>query len=202
MLMRSISSLVALSLASLAVPALAMDEVTASMIADHKPGKVLSAELVGRLMGASEIWCYNQEGTTCEWTDIYLAVDSEEAEVEISYVSNLGYELTYVDHGVFEEGKLCAGDYDFVPSLRAKSLETGEMFKGRPLAVLRDELAYMWESHDRTCFDYVYVGRDEAADTVKLTQRQYGADGEVQQLEANVTLHFDPKTASALTLQR
>lgn len=201
LIVKKVLVIAALSL-SCATPSLAFDEATAAIVAHHKAGKPINITDVAQLMRSSERWCYNQDGTTCDWSDVYLNVTDAGADYEISNAWNETYDIAFVDKGVFEDNRsICETGFDWVPSVRASLRADGSVVSGRALATLKADIAAEIADGDsaRNCFDYLWQGADAAAQTITLLQRQYVDGAYDASRDTPVTLHFDPTSAAALT---
>lgn len=197
--MRSVAIILAALLAGTA-PGMAYDEASQAVIERFKPGKLVPpAELVTLMMGA-ERWCYEKQGDECGWSDIYLSADETGASYELTNAWNETVIISMVDRGEFrDERYFCEMGLDWVPSLRAFSSADGVTIEGRELAALRDEIAPLVEADQSAdCFDYIYRGHNADAQTVTLLQRQFVGGAHAEDMDAIVTLHFDPDTARSL----
>lgn len=198
--MKTALAIVALSL-TCATPSLGFDAATTAIVAHQKSGKPVSMTDVAQLMRSSERWCYNQDGTTCDWSDVYLDVTDAGADYEISNAWNETYDIAFVDKGVFEGNRyICETGFDWVPSVRASLRADGSVVGGRALAELKGEIAGEIAAGDNftNCFDYLWQGADTAAQTITLLQRQYVEGDYDTSRDTPVTLHFDPASAAAL----
>ena len=184
-----------------AAPALAFDPSTEAVIEASKVGKPVPIDMVADLMMNSVRWCYAQQDTACAWSEIYLGVHGNEVEFEISTPWSDAVDIFHVNHGRLREGRfICETNHDWIPSLRAYGSTDGYEVGGRDLAALKLEIG-QWTDFAATpnCFDYVFRGADEAAETIDLMQRQY-TDGVTDPAnDVLVTLHFNPQTAIGLT---
>lgn len=197
--MRFVTIILAAVLAGTA-PGMAYDAASQAVIERFKPGKlVLSADLAILMLGA-ERWCYEQQGTDCGWSDIYLSADETGVSYELTNAWNDSVVISMVDRAAFrDERYLCELGLDWVPSLRAFSSADGTTIEGRDLAALRDEIAPLVEADQSAdCFDYIYRGHDADAQTVTLLQRQYVDGTHAEDMDAMVTVHFAPGTARSL----
>lgn len=197
--MRHFVSAILVLMLSLA-PALGYDAAGQAVIDRLKAGKLVTAtELAGLMMGA-ERWCYNQRDDECGWSDIYLSADAEGAEYEMSHAWNEKVDIALVDRGEFREDRyFCETDNDWVRSIRAYSRDDGVALEGRELASMRKAIAELLPAEKGgACFDYLYRGHDEAAQTITLLQRQFRDGVHAPEQDAEVTLHFDAETAENL----
>lgn len=180
--------------------ALAYDAASQDVIDRFKPGKLVPIEAVGSLMLGAERWCYDQRGEECGWSDIYLEIDGDMVRYELSNPWSAAIDISFVAEGVFRDGRyICDTGFDWVPSVRAYERPDGQAIEGRELDALKQEIAaHIDTSQAGDCFDYLYGGHDEEAQTIILTQRQY-VDGTHQPArDAEVTLHFDKAKADNL----
>ena len=195
-----------LTIAALAMgcvtPSLAFDAATETVIATHKAGKPISISDVAVLMRSSERWCYNQDGFSCDWSDVYLNVTDDGADYEISNAWDETYDIAFVDKGAFKDNRyICETGFDWVPSVRASLRSDGSTLGGRVLATLKSEIAEVisQSADELSCFDYLWSGSNAAQQTVTLVQRQYVNGTYDESRDTPVTLHFDPETAAKLT---
>ena len=199
--MKSLLAAITLSLVS-ASTAMAFDAPTQAVISSHKIGKPVAIAGVATLMQASDRWCYLEEAGSCSWTDVYLSVDANGAAFEIRNAWDETRDIAFIDQGIFENGKsICQTSTDWVSNVRGTLRADGASINGRALAGLKAEIADVVGTATHDCFDYVYRGADERAQTITLLQRK-AVDGVYATAEDTlVTLHFDPATAAALTLR-
>ena len=181
-------------------PALAFDADIEAVIDHMKTGKAIPIADVGTLMSGAERWGYNQDGSNCMWSDIYLKVDAKGAVFELEHAWDDVHDVQFVERGEFRDGRfICETGGDWLPTLRATRRSDGMPLGGRELAALKDEVGAYVTRDANNCFDYLFEGADPAADTVSLLQRQY-TDGVYQDgADAKVTLHFDADTAQGLS---
>ena len=199
--MKRLLSIAALVLGCV-TPSLAFDAATQAIVSHHKAGKPISITDVAVLMRASERWCYNQDGLTCDWSDVYLDVSDTGAVYEISNAWDITHDIAFVDKGEFKDDRyICETGFDWVPSVRASLRADGSTVGGRPLATLKAEIAEVISQRENgtSCFDYLWQGSDAAAQTVTLLQRQYVNGSYDESRDTPVTLHFDADTAAKLT---
>ncbi|PXA99785.1 hypothetical protein DMC47_01610 [Nostoc sp. 3335mG] len=198
--MRHLPACLALGLLSLS-PALAFDGSTQAVLDGLKRGKLVPIDAVGSLMMKSERWCYGEQEGACDWSDTYLDLTADGAVFEIGNAWNEQYEIFFTDEGVFEDNRyFCEIDRDWVPTLHAIHRSDGSPVGGRELWALKQEIA-AGQARPRVidCFDYVLAGIDDDGQTVTLLQRQF-TDGVTDPAnDVEVTLHFDPSSAAALT---
>lgn len=197
--MRRLVATIALALASTA-PTFAFDASSQAVIEHMKRGKVVPIAMVADLMMGSEKWCYQQTESGCHWSDTYLSVHGNDVSFEISHPWNEATDISYVTTGVLREGRfICEAGHDWIPSVRAYGSEDGFELGGRDLAALKLDIEQWSNVAGATdCFDYVFEGADDAAQTIALLQRQY-ADGVTDAAnDVSVTLHFDAATAKSL----
>jgi hypothetical protein len=180
--------------------ATAFDDASQAVIDRSKTGKGVTITDVATLMMASERWCYNQQDTKCQWSDVYLSTTADKAVIEISTAWSETTDISYVSEGEFREGRfICDIAFDWIPSVRAYGRVDGYALEGRELADLRAEISEMVDtSDDHACYDYIYRGHDASAQTITLLQRDYAGTGGDVLGEATVTLHFDKVTAEGL----
>ncbi len=191
-------ALLASACLAIAMPAMAMDDASQAVVERLKPGKLVHIEDVGTLMMGSERWCYHESEGACAWSDIYLEVTADGARYEIGNAWDENTDIISIDEGELRDGRyVCETGFDWVPTVRAFSREDGTALSGRELDALRQEIAAN-VSERSDCYDYVYRGRDEDADTVMLLQRQYSGGVHDPANDAEVTLHFDKASADAL----
>jgi len=197
--MRRLFAFLVIALAGIA-PAHGFARDVEDVLGRIKTGKRVPIEHVATLMRASERWCYIERDGACSWADIYLEVSADRATYEIGNAWNDEIDVTFTDHGVFQEGRyICETGYDWVPTVRAERRSDGTALKGRELAALKAEITANRASDTVDCFDYVYKGKDEAAETITLLQREY-TDGVTDPVnDVTVTLHFNAEKAAALT---
>ena len=181
--------------------AFAFDTASQAIIDRHKANKPVAISDIATLMSSSERWCYLEDAAgSCSWTDIYLEVTDSGVEYEIGNAWSETVDIIFTDGGVFEDGRyVCETGIDWVPTLRAVHRADGTMVLGRELKMLKDEVAETQTDSVVDCFDYLYLSSDVAAQTVTLLQRQTTADVYDPTLDTEVTLHFDPANAAALT---
>lgn len=180
--------------------AFAFDAGTQAIIDRQKANKPVSMANIGTLMRASERWCYLEDAGTCSWSDIYLDVTEEGASFEIGNAWSETVDIAFTDTGTFKDGRsICETGTDWIPTLRATYRTDGTMVRGRDLAALKDEVAATQSSDVINCFDYLYLSSDAASQTIKLLQRQSTDDVYDPTRDVEVTLHFDPTEAAALT---
>ena len=183
-----------------AAPALAFDPGTEAVIDASKVGKPVPINMVADLMMNSVRWCYAQQDTACAWSEIYLAVHGNGIAFEVSTPWSDALDISYTNHGALREGRfICETNHDWIASVRAYGSADGYEVGGRELAALKLEIE-QWTDFTATpnCFDYVFRGADEAAQTIELLQGQY-TDGVTDPAnDVLVTLHFDQETADSL----
>lgn len=181
--------------------AAAFDSATQAVIDRHKKaGKPLSMTDVASLMQASERWCYAQMDGTCSWSDIYLEVTGEGAVFEIGNAWSATTDIVFTDQGVFKDDRyVCETGDDWVPTVRGLSRGEGAPLGGRELWALKAEISEVIAGGTVDCFDYLFRGSDEEAQTITLLQRQYTDDVYDPSNDTEVTLHFDAENAAALT---
>ena len=169
-----------------------------SDLARIKAGKVLKARDVKALMGASTLWCYRPEGTTCQWTDHYDAATPD--QVDISNAWDADTTVTVTETLNFEGDRVCTIGIDRVETLSA--MREGTPLEGKPLNKLRDVVRQSLEPEAEIeyCFDYRLDSVSRADNTATLIQRQYD-DGTYAGPETDtpVVLYFEPGSADALT---
>lgn len=194
--------LVAAALLATPGTAVAMDSASQAVTERYKPQKLMRIDDVATLMAGSERWCYAEDAGACNWTDIYLEVTEKGAEYEIANAWTEDTDIAFVDRGEFREGRyICETGYDWIPSARA-TRKDGTVIGGRELAAIRDEVRQANSGDNHLCFDYLYLSMDEAADTIKILQRQYEPDGFTDpSSDVEVTIHFDATAAAALALR-
>jgi len=193
------------SLIGLAAPAAALDARIETMLDGYKAGKLLPIEDVAELMRSSERWCYNEETGICDWSDIYLEVDSDGATFELVDMWTQDIEITLTEKGVFRDGRfICETGEEYTQSLRAYDTARNGYLTGRELYALKTEIAAAYatsEASEPPCFDYLFESIVPADETVTITQRIWRG-GETDPAEdALVTLHFDRDSAEALTVR-
>ncbi|KKB08009.1 hypothetical protein [Devosia chinhatensis] len=185
------------------LPAGAFDAQSRAIVGHFKPGKLLPIADVATLMLGAERWCYNQREGNCAWSDIYLAIDGDAVSYELSNAWDDAVTISFIGKGNLRDGRyICDIGHDWVPSVRAEDRATGAAITGRALAALKVEIAGVIDtSGSAECFDYLYRGHDEAAETITLTQRQYANGTEYRpEFDAEVTLYFDGEAAGRLGL--
>jgi hypothetical protein len=183
-----------------ATPGLAFDDASQGAIDTLKRGKAVPIGPVTTLMMGAETWCYNQTGTDCAWSDTYLAINGNQVSFELSHPWSESLDISYVSQAVLRDGRfICYSGYNWIPSVRAYTRPDGIEVGGRDLAALKLEIEQWTDlANDADCFDYVFEGRDDTAQTLTLLQRQW-IDGETDAADdATVTLHFDKATADGL----
>ncbi|KRA96623.1 hypothetical protein ASD83_16135 [Devosia sp. Root685] len=180
-------------------PALAFDTGTQGVLDRMKIGKPVPITDIATLMRSSARWCYAEDEGSCSWSDIYLEVTDTGATYEIGNAWDADYDVIFTDHGTFEEGRyICETGYDWVPTLRAVKRADGTALNGRPLWDLKTQIG-SGRSEGIDCFDYVLKGSDSAAETITLLQRQFTQGVTDPINDVTVTLHFNAKTAAALS---
>jgi hypothetical protein len=181
--------------------AFAFDTATQAIIDRHKANKPVSISDIATLMQSSERWCYLEDAAgTCSWSDIYLDVTDSGAEFEIGNAWSETVDIVFTDTGTFEDGRsICETGVDWVPTIRAVHRADGSMLLGRELQSIKAEVAATQSDSVVDCFDYLYLSSDAEAQTVTLLQRQTTADVYDPAKDTEVTLHFDPANAAALT---
>lgn len=180
--------------------AFAFDTATQAIIDRHKANKPVSITDIATLMQSSERWCYLEDAGTCSWSDIYLDVTDSGAEFEIGNAWNETVDIVFTDNGTFKDGRyICETGVSWVPTLRATYRADGSMLLGRELASIKSEVAATQTDNVIDCFDYLFLSSDAAAQTVTLLQRQTTDDVYDPVKDTEVTLHFDPASAAALT---
>ena len=197
--MKTLFALAALTLAATAVPAHAFDTSIREMTARLKAGKPVPIADVAELMRKSERWCYWEEASTCSWSDIYLEVTDAGASYEIGNAWDATRDIVFTDTGVFEGNAICETGVDWLPFVRGIWRETGLPINGRELQALKDEVAASRSEAVIDCFDYSYLSVDASALTITLLQKQYTDGAYMPQFDTEVTIHFDPARAAALT---
>lgn len=182
--------------------ATAFDSQTQAAIDRYKSGKQVGITDVAHLMRMSEMWCYAEQDATCAWADIYLDVDDDGAQYEISNAWDVDTDIAFVDRGVFAEGRyICETDYDWVPSVRATRREDGGVVGGRMLFELKTAISAARVGDTQDCFDYLYISADPGLETITLLQRQY-TDGLRQDgRDVEVTLHFNAEDVAGLSMR-
>ena len=199
--MKSLLAAIALGLVS-ASSVLAFDAPVQAVIDAQKTGKPVAIADIGKLMLASEKWCYLEEAGTCAWSDVYLSVTPDGAEYEISNAWDETMDIAFVDHGTFENGTaICETNLDWLASIRATRRQDGTPLGGRPLRDLKAQIAEVVGEPRHDCFDYIYRGADAGAQTVTLLQRQSTDGVHDPEQDTLVTLHFDAATAAGLTMR-
>ena len=199
--MKTLLAAMALTLAT-GTAAMAFDADTQAIIDSHKRGKLVGIEDVAHLMGESARWCYDRQGDTCTWSDIYLDVGETGAVFEIGNAWDEDTDIAFTDEGTFLDNKICQSGLDWVPSVRAMRRADGTDIGGRALYDIKSEIysnqAQSPSSKD-DCFDYLYVGADADSEQITLLQRQY-MDGVTDKAnDVEVTLSFDAEDATRLT---
>lgn len=183
-------------------PATAFEPEVAALVSQLKPNKLVPGDTLGGLMAGSRIWCYDAEGTTCRWTDRYLAADATGAEFELSYMWTPDTAVTVTNGLVIAGDSACYSGIQYVDTLTAT--RDGQAVSGKPLDKIKGELRAVLEPTATVefCFDYSFVRADERASTVTLLQREYsdGVYGGAAE-DVEVVLHFDAASAEALTLR-
>lgn len=191
----------ALLLATACTGAVAMDAEAETLARGYKGGKDMPISDVATLMRLSERWCYNQQDMTCAWSDIYLDVTDIGAVYEVTSLWDPEREITLTDFGAFEEDRfICEIAPRTGEALRARTVD-GTEIGGRDLWDLKGEIAahFAADTQGPLCFDYAFVGLSIPDDTITLTQRTWRNDSTDPAEDAEVTIHFDPATAAALT---
>jgi len=193
--------LAAAALLALAGPALAIDPSPEAISNTYKANKPLHIDDVTALMRQSEIWCYNEEAGSCDWSEVYLSATTgpEGVVYESTNTWNGDTEVSFVDKAQFEDNLLCEYGYDKVPSTRAISRADRSVLTGRALDAFRTDVYAVLANNAIDCFDYVYVSYDAVARTMDLKQRQYSGGVIDASLEANITLHFNAADVVGLT---
>ncbi|ODT76818.1 MAG: hypothetical protein ABS76_30055 [Pelagibacterium sp. SCN 64-44] len=188
------------ALMALSGPAAGYDADSQAVIDRFKPGKLVPIADVGVLMMGAERWCYNQQGSECAWSDIYLWVEGDRVGYELSNPWSEGVDISFVDEAEFRDGRyICETGFDWLPSVRAFVRGDGMAIEGRDLAALKAEIATMADIGGAgDCFDYLYRGHDAEAQTVTLLQRQFVGGVHEPVNDAEVTLHFDKAKADGL----
>lgn len=180
--------------------AFAFDTATQAIIDRQKTNKPVAIADIATLMQSSERWCYLEEAGTCSWSDIYLEVTDSGAQFEIGNAWSETVDILFTDSGTFEDGRsICETGIDWVPTLRAVHRADGSMLLGRELQAIKTEVAAGQTEGVIDCFEYRYLAADADAQTVTLLQRQSTAGVYDPSKDTEVTLHFDPADAAALT---
>lgn len=191
----------ALAILALVGPAWAQTYPSAEVVATTtKSGKWLHADELAGLMREAEVWCYNEENSTCQWSEIYLDVTLDPQG--ITYDSTNSWDsdkdLYFVDKVEFRDDRyICEFGYDKVASTRAIRSD-GTPIVGRELQAVRDEVTEARAPAPNFCYDYTYGSYDAAAGTMSLTQRQYLGGVVDPSKEAGITLFFRAADAAAL----
>ena len=198
--MKILLAAMALTLAT-GTAAMAFDADTQSIIDAHKRGKLVGIEDVAHLMGESAKWCYDRQGETCIWTDIYLDVSDSGAIFEIGNAWDEDTDIAFTDEGTFRDNKICQSGLDWGPSVRAMRRADGTDIGGRALHDIKLQIASNQAQSPGDmddCFDYLYVSADADSEQVTLLQRQY-MDGVTDSAnDVEVTLSFNPEDAAKL----
>lgn len=188
-----------LAVVSAAPAAAAFDPAIEAVIDRHKAGKPVSIGDVAALMSASERWCYAEQEGTCSWSDIYLDVTDAGATFEIGNAWNADVDILFTDAGLFRDNAICETGDEWVSTVRAQRRSDGSALAGRELWALKQEITTAIAGGTVDCFDYRYLSADEERQTVTLLQRQTTEGVHEPANDTEVTLHFDPATAAALT---
>ena len=197
--MRHLLAALAVTLLSVG-PAVAFAPDTADVLTRVKAGKPVKIEDVATMMRDSERWCYKQADGHCAWSDIYLQVTADGALYEISHAWSATEDISLIDKGEFRDNRfICETGFDWVPSVYVTRRSDGVAVGGRALQAIKDGLDPSRGRSSLLCFDYIYLRSDEAAQTVTLRQRSHDGDTMLPDDDAEVTLHFDPASAAALT---
>ena len=190
----------AIALLLTALPATAFQPETDSVLTRVKAGKPVKISDIATLMRDSERWCYRESDGKCAWSDIYLSVDADGASYEISNAWDADTTISLVDHGAFRDDRfICETGYDWVASVYASHSADNSVIRGRDLQAIKNQLDPMRGSATLRCYDYVFLSTDAAAQTVTLRQRTHDGDTMLADDDVEVTLHFDPSDAAALT---
>jgi hypothetical protein len=182
------------------MPALAFDATTEAVIEASKIGKPVPIASVAELMMSSKRWCYAQQEAACAWSEVYLSVYGNAVEFEVSTPWSDTAAVSYVNQGTLRENRfICETNHDWISSIRAYGVEDGREIGGRDLAALKLDVQH-WTDFTGVpdCYDYVFRGADEQAQTIVLSQRQYGNGVTDPANDVLVTLHFDQETADGL----
>jgi hypothetical protein len=182
-----------------AAPALAFSADTEALVSRLKSGKLIPGATVAELMRSAERWCYWEQEGACSWSDIYLEVDETGVTYEIGNAWETDISLFFTDTGVWQGNEICETGEEWIASVRATRISDGTPIGGRELwDIKNDVLANRGESFI-DCFDYLFLRADPDANTVTLLQRHYQEGTYVPANDAEVSIHFDPDTAAALT---
>lgn len=195
--MKTLLAGAALTLAAV-IPAHAFDDATQDVIRRHKANKPVAAADIATLMQSSERWCYAEDAGTCSWSDIYLEVNDTLATFEIGNAWDETIDVFFTDRATFEGNQVCETGDGWTDSLRAVTRSDGQQIYGRELWSIKAEIASV-QNGVIDCFDYLYRSSDTAKQTVTLVQRQYQEGTYLPDRDTEVTIHFDPKDAAALT---
>lgn len=195
--------LVATALLAAIGPAYALDAASEAVLAKLKTGKTVPIADVAVFMKGSERWCYAEDHGSCGWTDIYLDVTDTSAEYEGGALWQEDVEIAVVHNTVLRDNRyICELPENSAPTARALSLPDHSVIGGRALAALKREIAAA-DAADTSfdCFDYVLLSVSPDGENIVLRQRQYidGATDAANDVE--VTVHYDPTIAAALTLR-
>ena len=192
-------------LAGFTIPAAALDAGIEEMLDGYKAGKLLPIEDVAELMRSSERWCYNEETGICDWSDIYLEVDSDGATFDLIDMWSENVEIVLTEKGVFRDGQfICETGEDYTQSLRAYDTARGAYLTGHELYALKGEIAAAYaanEPSEEPCFDYLFESVAPEDQTVTVTQRIWRGGTTDPAEDALVTLHFDRDAAEALSVR-
>lgn len=185
---------------TLGTSAFGFDAATQDIVGRYKANKLVAVADVAQLMRSSERWCYAEADGGCAWSDIYLEVTDSGAEFEIGNAWSDSVDIAFTDRGEFRDDRyICETGYDWVPNMRAFGRADDVILLGRDLQAIKTEVAAGQTSDVIDCFDYLYLSADAEAQTILLRQRQYTEGEHNAANDVEVTLHFDPKNAAALT---
>lgn len=188
-----------LSLAS-TLPGLAFDADSQALVDRMKVGKPLAMDAAVPLMLGAERWCYSQRDEECGWSEIYLEIKDDKLHYELSNPWNEAVDISYVSEvEIRDNAQICEIGFNWLPSVRAYSRDTGLSIEGRELAALKqDVLAIVDPTLSHDCYSYVYGGSDAEAETITLTQKQYIGGAYQPDMDAEVVLHYDKERADNL----
>ena len=181
----------------------AFEADVSAVIDRYKAGKLVAMDDVAVLMRDSARWCYDNQGSSCAWSEIYLEVDDTDVSFELSNNWDVDIDYAFTDAGVIEDDRICQTGFNWIPNLRASHRGDDAIIGGRELRDFKLAMAEArpdLESYS-DCFDYLYRGSDADQQVITLRQRQY-VDGVHEPLnDVEVTLHFDAEDAAGLTLR-
>lgn len=200
--MKTLLAALALMLA-LPSAAQAFDTETAALVGKYKSGKPVAGADVAALMRGSEKWCYDNQDSSCAWSEVYLDVTEDAVSFELANTWDDATAYAFTDQGAFKDDAICQTGYNWIDNLRAMRRSDDGIILGRALRDFKLAMAEArpdLETYD-DCFDYLFVSSDAEQQVVTLRQRQYAGGVHDPLNDVEVTIHFDAEDAARLTLR-